>query len=238
MDEKISIIVPMYNVELYLRKCINSILNQTYKNIEIILVDDGSPDNSGKIADAFAKMDSRIKVIHQENRGLCGARNAGLEVATGKYIGFIDSDDWISIDCLQLLFEACQQNDAQIALSDYVMAYDYKENINYSYSKNERIVFDNRKALDYYAEFSIKKNYAQFRSPWGKLIKREIVLKKQFPTDRVYAEDAACVYLWIWNSQTVVHCSFYGYYYYQPGVRQRRAGARQAAGRRPGLGLL
>ena len=95
---KISIIVPIYNVEKYIRKCIESIINQTYRNIEIILVDDGSPDNCGKICDEYAKKDSRVKVIHKKNGGLSDARNKGTEVATGEYIMYVDSDDyWINI---------------------------------------------------------------------------------------------------------------------------------------------
>ena len=95
---KVSIIVPVYKVEKYLRKCIDSIINQTLKDIEIILVDDGSPDNCGKICDEYAAKDTRIKVIHKENGGLSSARNAGMEVAEGEYIGFVDSDDWIESD--------------------------------------------------------------------------------------------------------------------------------------------
>ena len=91
----LSIIVPVYNVAEHLPRCIESILKQTYAHLEIILVDDGSPDNSGKICDDYAQKDSRIKVVHQENRGLSGARNTGLEMASGDYIGFVDSDDWI-----------------------------------------------------------------------------------------------------------------------------------------------
>ncbi len=93
MTDKISIIVPVYNVEKYLKECIESILSQTYKNIEIILIDDGSTDNSGKICDEYLKKDSRVKVIHKENGGLSDARNTGIEIASGKYIGFVDSDD-------------------------------------------------------------------------------------------------------------------------------------------------
>lgn len=94
-EELISIIVPIYNVEKYLRKCVDSLINQTYKNIEIILVDDGSPDNSPKICDAYKEKDNRIVVIHKMNGGLSSARNAGLRIAKGKYIGFVDSDDWV-----------------------------------------------------------------------------------------------------------------------------------------------
>ena len=91
----VSVIVPIYNVEKYLEKCIESIVNQTYKNLEIILVDDGSPDNCPAICDEWAQKDSRIKVIHKKNGGLSSARNAGLEVSNGEYISFVDSDDWL-----------------------------------------------------------------------------------------------------------------------------------------------
>lgn len=102
MNPTISVIVPVYNVEQYLHKCINSIINQTYRQLEIILIDDGSPDNSGSICDEYVKKDTRIKVIHQKNKGLSGARNSGLEIATGDYVGFVDSDDWIH----EKMFEA------------------------------------------------------------------------------------------------------------------------------------
>ena len=95
MGELISVIVPIYNVEKYIKKCIDSIINQTYKNLEIILVNDGSPDECGKICDEYERIDSRIVVIHKENGGLSDARNAGLKVMHGKYVAFVDSDDWI-----------------------------------------------------------------------------------------------------------------------------------------------
>ena len=100
---KISVIIPVYKVEDYLPKCLDSVINQTYKNLEIILVDDGSPDNCGAICDNYAKMDSRIKVIHQKNMGLAEARNSGLKIATGNYIAFVDSDDWIENDTYEIM---------------------------------------------------------------------------------------------------------------------------------------
>ena len=94
-DSLISIIVPVYNVEQYLSRCVDSLVNQTYHNIEIILVDDGSPDRSGEICDEYAKKDKRVKVIHQSNGGLSDARNTALDIAKGDYLMFVDSDDWI-----------------------------------------------------------------------------------------------------------------------------------------------
>ena len=111
----ISVIVPIYKVEAYLDKCVRSIVDQTYRDLEIILVDDGSPDNCGAICEDWATKDSRIKVVHKENGGLSDARNAGLAIATGELISFIDSDDWIEPEFLRTLSEAMQQQDAQIA---------------------------------------------------------------------------------------------------------------------------
>lgn len=112
----ISVIVPVYKVEKYLDQCVDSIVNQTYKNLEIILVDDGSPDGCPEMCDDWAKKDSRIKVVHKENGGLGNARNAGLAVSKGEYIGFIDSDDWCEPDMFQELLESSVEFDAPIAV--------------------------------------------------------------------------------------------------------------------------
>ena len=112
----ISVIVPVYKVEAYLRRCLDSIVNQTDRNLEIILVDDGSPDHSGAICDAYAKRDRRIRVIHKVNGGVSSARNAGLEAASGEYIGWVDSDDWIENDMFEYLKNlavTCQADVAQ-----------------------------------------------------------------------------------------------------------------------------
>lgn len=119
MKPKVSIIVPMYNVEQYVEKCIDSLLNQTLQEIEIILVNDGSPDRSGEIADEYAKKDSRIKVVHQKNAGLGPARNSGIRVATGEYIGFVDSDDWSNYEMFARLYKAAVKNNADIVASGH-----------------------------------------------------------------------------------------------------------------------
>ena len=111
----ISVIVPIYGVEKYLNKCVESLVNQTYSNLEIVLVDDGSPDNCGKICDEWAEKDTRIKVVHKENGGLSDARNAGLAVATGAYVSFIDSDDYVELTFIEKLYTALSQNNADIA---------------------------------------------------------------------------------------------------------------------------
>ena len=116
----ISIIVPIYNVERYLEKCIESILTQTYTNLELILVDDGSPDRCPVICDEFAKKDNRIVVIHKKNGGLSDARNAGLDIAQGKFIGFVDGDDYIDPQMYEILFDALFKNDADMSICNYV----------------------------------------------------------------------------------------------------------------------
>ena len=110
---KISVIVPVYEVEPYLRKCLDSVVNQTYQNLEIILVDDGSPDKCPAICDEYAARDERIQVIHKENGGVASARNAGLERVTGDYIGWVDSDDWIETDMFEYLLENAEKFGAE-----------------------------------------------------------------------------------------------------------------------------
>lgn len=107
MKKIVSIIVPVYNVEKFIFKTVNSILNQDYKNIEIILVDDGSPDNSARIIDELAKKDNRIVCVHKENGGVSSARNAGLKIATGEYVTFIDGDDWVEPNYVSYLIKSC-----------------------------------------------------------------------------------------------------------------------------------
>lgn len=115
MDNKVSIIIPIYNVEEYIEQCIDSVLAQSHKDIEVILVDDGSPDNCGTICDNYSMKDSRIKVIHKKNGGLSSARNAGLDIATGRYIMFIDSDDFIEQDMVEALLTLKAASNADIA---------------------------------------------------------------------------------------------------------------------------
>jgi len=112
----LSVIVPVYNVEAYVARCVESILNQTYKNLEVILVDDGATDASGAICDTFAAQDPRVRVIHKENGGLSSARNAGLETATGEYITFVDSDDWIEGDALEKLLAATLEHQVELVV--------------------------------------------------------------------------------------------------------------------------
>lgn len=141
---KISIIVPVYNVEKYLEKCVRSILAQTFTDFELILVDDGSPDSSGAMCDQFAKQDERVKVIHKENGGLSDARNAGIEIATGEYLGFIDSDDYIADDMYELLYTNIVKEDADLSICGIYDVYEGKEPVE---KQQQYIVLDKVAAM-------------------------------------------------------------------------------------------
>lgn len=178
----ISVIVPVYKVEPYIHQCIDSILAQTYTDFELILVDDGSPDNCGLICDEYAKQDDRIRVIHQENRGLSAARNAGIDVAKGEYLTFIDSDDWITAHYLEKLYTAAINTDADIVCCDYFS----KQSVaNDNSTGAERIrIISGRDALA--ARYS---GDVQVRvSAWGKLYRRSILEKLSFPEGKIHED--------------------------------------------------
>ena len=127
MDDKITVIVPVYNVESYLRKCLDSIIAQTYKNIEIVVVNDGSTDASAEICKEFVEIDHRIIYIEQENSGLSAARNTGLENMSGDYVTFVDSDDWIELDYVETLYKKITQYQADIAEVIIILSTKVKE---------------------------------------------------------------------------------------------------------------
>lgn len=120
---KVSVVVPIYNVEKYIKQCVDSIRNQTLEDIEIILVDDGSPDNCPQICDEYKKLDNRIKVVHKKNGGLSSARNAGMRVATGEYIGFVDSDDYIEVDMYEKMYNTSKKYNVDFVMCDYYKSY-------------------------------------------------------------------------------------------------------------------
>ena len=162
--DKISVIVPVYNVEPYIRKSIDSIVNQTYKHLEIILVDDGSPDNCGSICDEYALKDNRIKVLHIENGGPAIARNAGLDIATGDFIGFIDPDDFFELDMYETLYNAITKTNAGLAVCNW---YTGTED---NWIKNTK--FSNKEILTPSEAFEIFYNSMYV---WNKLYRKEIV---------------------------------------------------------------
>lgn len=186
MDSKVSIIVPIYKVEAYLKKCIDSIIKQTYKNLEIILVDDGSPDNCGKICDEFAIKDNRIKVIHKQNGGLSDARNAGLNIATGDYLYFVDSDDWISSNAIEVLISYFESNlDVDIVAGSSVDVHEYNgEILETSYSIPLGTISQLNKIE------ALKHNLQNGWAAWNKLYKKELFKDIRFPKGKINEDEA------------------------------------------------
>lgn len=164
MTPKISVIVPVYNVEKYLPRCIDSILSQTFKNFELLLIDDGSPDNSGKICDEYAKRDSRVKVFHKPNGGVSSARNLGLDKASGEWVTFIDADDYIE----QYFFDIPEDVAEDLLISNYQQSKD-EESFSHHF---ERTVIPNSELIPY-----LNKNlHLQiFLSPWAKFFKTSLI---------------------------------------------------------------
>ena len=185
----ISVIVPIYGVEKYLKKAIESIQNQTYKNLEIILVDDESKDNCGAICEEYAKKDSRIKVIHKKNGGQASARNAGLKIATGEYINFFDPDDYLEPTFFEYLMKLANKYNADITECSFRKFYENtgKEEYTFPQDEIEEIVTDNMGALN--RLFSENWNiYLNAIITWNKIYKKEILDKVKFSEVRIYEE--------------------------------------------------
>ena len=202
---KVSIIVPIYNTEKYLQKCIESICNQTLRDIEIILVNDGSTDGSSEICEKYKLQDNRIIVIHKENNGLSSARNTGLDIAKGEYIGFVDSDDFIDKDMYKILYELCTNYDCEIASSIYTTIKDFND-IDVIRSENISI-YDNKEA--------VKKLYTENifgYSVCNKLFKRQLFEGEKFPIGRIY-EDASLIYKIFAKSKQIIFIDRVLYYY-------------------------
>lgn len=206
-NELISIIVPVYKVEKYLERCVKSIQKQTYTNLEIILVDDGSPDRCGQLCDEFAKLDKRIKVYHKENGGISDARNYGIDKATGEYIGFVDSDDYIHESMYEKLYEAIKKSGTMI--SECGLTRVYKNTLRPHYEgKDYFLVLDKQEYLKEFLE-----NRKVYGSVWCKLIHRDIVKKIKFSVGMIY-EDALYNLELIKNVDkfTLISDSYYYYY--------------------------
>lgn len=205
-NELISIIVPVYNVCEYLETCIKSIIFQDYKNLEIILVDDGSTDSSGLICDKYKDIDERIKVIHKENGGLSDARNVGIKFSSGKYIGFVDSDDWVSKSMYSTLIKMCQENKASIAVCERILV---EPNYIINDGKSEQIlVTDTNEALDI-----LYKNKKYYSHAWNKLYKREIFENLEFPKGKTF-EDIRIMHEVFSKAERIVFIDK-GLYYYR-----------------------
>lgn len=206
----VSIIVPVYNVSCYLRRCLDSILDQVYKNLEIILIDDGSSDGSGVICDEYQKKDSRIKVIHQKNGGLSYARNMGMNMAMGKYIAFVDSDDFVHEEYVSMMYKIAVESSAQMVICNY--------------EKGKKSYFSgNGKENTYnlYTSTQMLKNwhstYSTLETPaWNKLIARDVVKETNFQyPEGVFHEDVAATHWLLCGADKVAITERKLYYYFQ-----------------------
>ena len=207
--ELISIIVPVYNVEKYLNRCVDSLVAQTYSNLEIILVDDGSLDRSGEICDVLAMGDPRIKVVHKENGGLSSARNAGIAVSKGKYVGFIDSDDWVSLDMYEYLINLMRGNNADVAQINFKFISEYTMNVGV---ENEEIkVIKNKDILQHYmTTTTMTGSYSVCRC----LFKRSLLDGLTFRLGKLN-EDIDFKYKVLSKCKTYVESNLVKYFYFQ-----------------------
>jgi len=202
----ISIIIPIYKVEQYLRRCLDSIVNQTYANLDIILVDDGSPDNSPQICDDYAAKDNRVTVIHKKNGGLSDARNAGLDICKGKYISFVDSDDWIDANYVKTLFDLLTETNTDIAIGNFFKTDGSKKTPTFpiqhrTLKPTEAIICCTRG------------NTPAFAISCSKLYKKELFNNLRFPVGK-YHEDEYTTYLLFYKSTSIAYTSQVLYYYY------------------------
>lgn len=185
MEDLVSVIVPIYNVENYLSQCIESIIKQTYKNLEIILVDDGSPDNCGSICDEYAAKDERIHVVHKKNGGLSDARNAGMQIMSGEFLMFVDSDDWLQNDCIEILYGIQKKYMADLVIGGVQKIEDVTGNIIWS--------TENATPLEYTYdsnEEAMKDMFINGCASWARLYKKSIHEGIWFPKGEINEDEA------------------------------------------------
>ena len=201
---KLSIIVPVYNVEQYIHKCVDSILNQNFEDFELLLVDDGSPDNCGKICDEYAQKDERVRVIHKENGGVSSARNLGVDEAKGEYISFVDPDDWVDENIYIDTIRYMEKTNSDICCFDVCEVRTNKSFVRYKYDSNK--LFD---AYDALIEILID---VIDNSPCNKVYKKSVWEGVRFPVGRRF-EDVATIYKTFQNSDKVGYMKKAFYYY-------------------------
>lgn len=208
MSKLVSVIIPIFNVENYLNRCIESIVNQTYKNIEIILVDDGSNDKSGMIAEQWKTKDSRIFVYHKENGGLSDARNYGIKYATGYYISFVDADDCVNIHFIERLIFMMDNYDVEISAIGFRMFYNEVPQLEYDTNYKIKIL-DKKKALE---ALFLQDGYQNFA--WNKLYLKSLFFDVKYPIGKKM-EDLGTTYLLIDKCNKIAYDSIELYYYFQ-----------------------
>ena len=196
-DALISIIIPVYNAEKTIYKCLDSVTRQTYSNIEIIIINDGSTDPSGKICNEFAKTDKRIRLRNIENAGVVAARKVGLSMATGSYIAFVDSDDYIDVDMLEKLYAAIQSKDYDVSICRYIIEKENKINVTEDNTAFEKNLESSDERVQLIASMLLEANWNLPRisyNLWTKLYKADLI-KKTFeliPEDMNFGEDLLC----------------------------------------------
>lgn len=205
----ISVIVPIYKVEKYLKRCVNSLLNQSYSDFELILVDDGSPDNCGNICEEYAAKDKRVRVIHKENGGLSDARNAGLRIARGEYIAFVDSDDWVATNYLETLLKVIELTDSDICECEVLKTTGEIEK--YKKKDEKYTSYSSEKALELLICDKILHQYV-----WNKLYKRSCLKDIPFAVGKIN-EDEFWTYQVFGNARQITKISNVLYYYFQRG---------------------
>ena len=214
--EKISVIIPVYNVEPYIRQCLDSIINQTYKNLEIIIIDDGSPDGCGAICDEYAKKDSRIIVIHKENEGLCAARNDGIKQATGEWVAFVDSDDWCELDYYENMMNSIMNEDIEMIIAGgYYSEFQGKSSIVRTFEKPLKFIGrDNIETLMIKTLISGKRGYA-YGYPWDRLYKALFIKNHDlyFDTDQKAWEDCCFNFRFLNEAKCIIENGEIGYHY-------------------------
>ena len=210
MGDLISIVVPVYNVDRYLNKCVETLVNQTYKNIEILLINDGSTDNSSNLCNEWIKRDNRIRVFHKKNGGLSDARNYGIEKARGKYISFIDSDDYIKLNMLSILHYYLIKNNADISIVSYLMVDENYDNLlDNNIPEKECISFTKEEAIKELFHDNSIGNYA-----WNKLYKKSLFKEIKFPVGKKM-EDIGTMYLLFEKANKIIYNPSKCYYYVQ-----------------------
>ncbi len=210
MKSKISVIVPIYGVEKYLEQCVKTITEQTYQNLEILLVDDGSPDQSGEIADRLALTDDRIKVIHKVNGGLSDARNVGIEASTGDYLTFIDSDDYIHPQMMELLLQAVDDGKKDISICSYEMVYEGKEPEIKRFSLQDVKKVDGREIQQIYLHQDKKR--LNYTVAWAKIYKKEIFAHIRYPKGRLH-EDEYTTFRTLYEAKDIAYIDIPLYFY-------------------------
>lgn len=210
---KISVIIPVYNVEKYLHTCLDSILAQTFTDFELILIDDGSPDSSGKICDEYAEKDSRIRVFHQENQGQAAARNFGVNQAKADWIHFVDSDDIIHPQMLEILFDGVVKSNCNISMCGYISGDAIPEAFDAHITKYDVC---QTVVTDEYLLSLLKDGSFRYHCIWAKIIKKDILLKFPFEAGRT-REDSAVVCKWLYEAGRIADINYPMYFYlYNP----------------------